>query len=71
MKQKYEHTYLYFLLTYIVKLIHNNKYNLLSLIVKMEISRVLDTTFMIHLFQFFTNVPFKKILINEIYFRSG
>ena len=34
MKHKYEHTYLYFLLIYIVKLTHNNECIFLSLIVE-------------------------------------
>ena len=57
MKQQYEHTYLYFLLIYIVKLTHNNEYIILSLIFDMEISRVSNITFLIHQFQFLTNIP--------------
>ena len=60
MKEKYEHKYMYFTLIYIVKLTHSNENILLSLIFEMEISRVSNTTFLIHQFQFLTNVP-KKI----------
>ena len=71
MKQQYEHTYLYVLLIYIVKLKHNNEYIFLSLIFEMEISCVSNTTFLIHKFQFLTNIPRKKIIINEISFILG
>ena len=57
MKQQYEHTYLYFLLLYIVKLTHNDGYILLSLMIEMEISRDSNTTFLINKFQLLTNVP--------------
>ena len=60
MKKKYEHTFLYFLLTYIVKLIYNDKYIFLSFIVEIEISRVSNTNYPIHQFQILTYVPFKK-----------
>ena len=71
MKQQYEHTFLYFILIYIVNLTYNDTYKFLSLIVEVEISHVSTTTFLIHQFQFLTNVPLKIILINEIYCRSG
>ena len=57
MNQKYEHTYMYFILIYAVKMTHNDEYIFLSLIFEMEISRVSNTTFLIHRFQFLTNVP--------------
>ena len=60
MKQQYEHTFLYFLLVYIVKLIYNDKQILLSFIVEIEISRVSNTNVPIHQFQILTYVPFKK-----------
>ena len=71
MKQQYENAYLYFILIYIVKLTHNEEYIFLYLIVEMEISRVANPNFMIHQFQFLTNVLLKTILLNEISFRSG
>ena len=61
MKQQYEHTFLYFLLICIVDLTYNDKYIFLSLIVEIKISHVFNTTFLIHQFQFLTNVPFKNI----------
>ena len=57
MNQQYEHTFLYFLLIYIVKLTHNNEYMFLSFVVEIKISRVSNTTLLIHQFQFLTNVP--------------
>ena len=57
MKQQYEHTFLYFLLIYIMKLTYNDKYIFLYFIVEMKISRVSNITFMTHQFQFLINVP--------------
>ena len=57
MKQQSEHAFLYCILIYIMKLIYNDKYILLSFIVEIEIFSVFDTTFLIHQFQFLTNVP--------------
>ena len=57
MNQQYEHTYLYLLLIYIVKLTHNDEYILLYLIFEMELSCVPNTNFLIHQFQFLKNVP--------------
>ena len=57
MKQKYEHIFLYFILIYILKLTLNNEYVFLSFIFEIKISRVSNTTFLIHRFQFLTNVP--------------
>ena len=56
MKQQYEHTFIYFLLIYIMKLTYNDKYILLSFIVEIKISRISNKTFLINLFQFLTNV---------------
>ena len=50
MKQKYEHTFLYFILIYIVKMAYNNKFILLSFIVEIKVSRVSNTKFLIHQF---------------------
>ena len=61
MKQQYEHTYLYFPLIYIVKLTHNDNYIFLSLIVEIEISRVSNTNFLIHIFQFLKNILLKNL----------
>ena len=62
MKQNYEHTYLYFLLIYIVNMTHNGKYIFLSFIVEMEISRVSNTTFLIQQLQFFDKFTLKNNL---------
>ena len=48
MKQQCEHTFLYFLLVYIVKLAYNNEYILLSFFVEIKIPCVSNTTFLIH-----------------------
>ena len=61
MKQQYEHTFIYFLLVYIVKLTYKDEYNLFSFIVEIKIYCVSNTTFLIHHFQFLTNAPFKKL----------
>ena len=61
MKQKCEHTYLYFLLIYIVNLTHNDEYIYLYFIAEMEISRVFNTTFLIHQFIFFDKYTLKKL----------
>ena len=60
MKQQYEHTFLYFILIYIVKMTYNDEFIFLSFVVEIKISCVSNTTFLIHQFQFLTNVPFKK-----------
>ena len=44
MKQKYEHTFLYFILIYIMKLTYNDEYILLSFIVEIKIYSVSNTT---------------------------
>ena len=61
MKQQYEHIFMYFLLIYIVKLTYSNKYIFIYFIAEIKISRVSNTTFLIHQFQFLTNVPFKNL----------
>ena len=52
---------LYFLLIYIVKLIYNNKYIFFSFIFEIKISYVSNKIFLIHHFQFLTNVPLKNL----------
>ena len=72
MKQRYDHSFLYILLVYIVNLTNNYEYILLYFIVeRKKISRVYNTTFLTHQFQYLDNLTFKKILINIIYFKSG
>ena len=56
MKQQYEHTFLYFLLIYIMKLTYNDEYILLSFIVEIKYL-VFPTQLLIHQFQFWTNLP--------------
>ena len=57
MKQQYEHAFLYFFLIYIVNLTYNDGYIFLSFVVEIKTSCVSDTTFLIHQFQFLTNLP--------------
>ena len=71
MKQEYEHSFLYFLLSYIVNMTYNDKYIFLSVIFEIKIYCVSNPTFLIHQFQFWKNVPLKTVLINELYFMSG
>ena len=61
MKQKYEHTFMYFILIYIANLTYNDKLIFLSFIVEKKKSFVSNTTFLIHQFQFLTNVPKKNL----------
>ena len=66
MRQQYEDAFLYFLLVSIVNLTYNDKYIYIYFFLEIKISRVSNTIFLIHQFQFWTNVPLKTILINEI-----
>ena len=61
MNQQYEVTFMHLILIYIVKLTYNNEYIFLYSIFEMEISRVSNTTVLIHQFQFLTNVPLKNL----------
>ena len=51
MTQQYEHTFLYFLLIYIVNITYNDEYILLYFVVEIRISRVSNTNFLVYQFQ--------------------